>query len=245
MPDFPKGVKGEIDQRPRRFYESVTVAEGAAGWAVMLDGRPLRTPEKRLLAVQSEPLAKVIADEWRKQEDRIDLQWMFNTRLANVALDRTPMTRTALADEAAKYVETDLTCHLADAPEALRARQEAAWAPLREWAERQIGVSLVPVTGIIPAAQPRSSTENVRRHALGLNDFSLTGLVHCIALTGSAVLGLAVEQRRVTACEAFELSRIDEAFQAGLWGEDAEALRRADRHRAEAQALDLWFTALR
>jgi chaperone required for assembly of F1-ATPase len=57
-------------------------------------------------------------------------------------------------------------------------------------------------------------------------------------------LGLAVERRRLTAAKAFDLSRIDEEFQVAQWGEDAEAARRTERHRAEARALDLWFDAL-
>lgn len=243
--EYAKGVKGEIDQRPRRFYVEVSVARGEAGWAVMLDGRALRTPEKKLLAFPAEALAGVIADEWRAQAERIDLQSMFNTRLANVAIDRTPAARAELAAEAAKYAETDLVCHLAEGPAVLRDRQEAAWAPLRDWAAEALGVNLQPVAGIVPKAQPRASVEAVRRHAAGLDDFRLSGLLHGVGLLGSAVLGLAVERGRVSAAEAYELSRIDEAFQAAQWGEDDEAVRRADRHRAEARALDLWFGAIR
>ncbi len=245
MVEYVKGVKGEIDQRPKRFYEQVSIVRGSDGWAVMLDGRPLRTPEKRMLAFPAETLAAVIAEEWRAQQERIDLQSMFNTRLANVALDRTPVAREALADEAAKYAETDLTCHLAEKPAALRVRQETAWAPLRGWALGEMGVGLIPATGIVPTPQPRGSLDAVRRHALGLDDFRLTGLLHAVGLLGSAVLGLAVERGRLAAADAYELSRIDEEFQAEHWGEDAEAARRTQRQRAEARALDLWFGAIR
>lgn len=245
MVEYAKGVKGEIDQRPKRFYEQVGVVNGDGGWAVMLDGRPLRTPEKRALAFPTEALARVIADEWSAQQERIDLLSMFNTRLANVALDRTPGARAELADEAAKYAETDLVCHLAEGPAALRDRQEAAWAPLRTWAAEELGVKLAPVAGIVPARQADASLEAVRRHAAGLDDLRLTGLSHAVGLTGSAVLGLAVERGRILAAEAYEHSRIDEAFQAAQWGEDAEAARRTERHRAEARALDLWFGAIR
>ena len=123
--------KGEIDQRPRRFYTDVTVAPEGTGWGVNLDARPLRTPEKHLLVLPTEALANVIADEWRAQAERIDLLSMYNTRLANVVLDRAPLTRAGLADEASRYTHTDLVCHLADNPAALRVRQEAAWAVAR------------------------------------------------------------------------------------------------------------------
>jgi chaperone required for assembly of F1-ATPase len=236
--------KGEIDNRPKRFYTGVAVVGQGDSWSVRLDGKPLRTPEKKTMVLPTEALANVIADEWRAQTERIDLQSMFNTRLANVALDRTPVARADLGKEAARYAHTDLVCHLAENPAVLRQRQEAAWAPLRAWAGLELGLSLIAVEGIIAASQPEDSVEAVRAHAAALDDFRLTALVHAIGMFGSAVLGLAAERRHITAAQAFELSRIDEEFQAQQWGEDAEAMRRTERSRAEARALDLWFDAL-
>jgi chaperone required for assembly of F1-ATPase len=237
-------AKGEIDRRPRRFYENAGVAPSEGGWAVSLDGKPLHTPARRALALPTEALAELVAGEWRAQADRIDFATMHANRLANVALDRTPETRAELAVEASRYAETDLVSHLADRPDALRQRQEAAWAPLRAWADETLGVRLIPVTGIIAAPQPQASIEAVRRHAEGLDDFRLTALVHAVAMFGSAVIGLAVERRRLTAVEGHEASLVDEAFQASLWGEDAEAVRRRNVIREEAKTLDLWFDAL-
>jgi chaperone required for assembly of F1-ATPase len=236
--------KGEIDNRPKRFYSEVNVVGEGGNWSIRLDGKALRTPEKKAMVAPTEALANVIADEWRAQTERIDLQSMFNTRLVNVAIDRTPLARMDLGKEAARYTQTDLVCHLAESPAVLREKQEAAWAPLRAWAGREMGLSLMTVQGVVAPAQPEASVEAVRKHAASLDDFRLTGLVHAIALFGSAVLGLAAERRYITAAQAFELSRIDEDFQAAQWGEDAEAARRTERNRAEARALDLWFDAL-
>jgi chaperone required for assembly of F1-ATPase len=239
-----RSPKGEIDNRPRRFYREVAVVGRDDHWTIQLDGKPLRTPDKKLLVLPTEPLARVIADEWSSQVDRIDLQNMFNTRLANVAIDRTPGTRAAIGAETARYAHTDLVCHLAESPAALRGRQEKAWKPHLEWVGREFGVELKTVEGVVPVEQPAESVERVRLHAVGLDDFRLSGFAHAVALLGSAVLGLAVERGRITVGEAFELSCIDEVFQAEHWGEDAEAARRTARNRAEARALDLWFGAL-
>lgn len=242
--------KGEIDQRPRRFYTDVSIApepgaQQPGGWGVKLDGRPLRTSEKLALVAPTERLAAVIADEWRAQGERIDLLSMYNTRLANVVLDRAPHTRAELAAEVARYTQTDLVCHLAERPAALRSRQDTGWGPLRAWAEKELGVRLVAIEGLMPATQPRESTEAARAHAASLDNWRLTALVHAIAMLGSAILGLAVERRRLTALDAFDLSRIDETFQAEQWGEDAEAARFTARTREEAHALDRWFEALK
>lgn len=241
--DYAKGVKGEIDQRPKRFYTDVAVAADGPDWRITLDGRAMRTPSGKPLAVPSRVLAGLIAAEWRAQQERIDLHSMLITRLAYGALDRTEEAWTAAADEAARFAGTDLVCYLADAPAKLQQRQQAAWSPLREWAATQ-GVALEAVAGIMPREQPEASLAAMRAHASALDRFRLAGLNSAIPLFGSAVLGLAVERGRLTAVEAYELSRIDEAFQIEQWGEDAEAAARIALGRAQAAAIDAWFAAL-
>lgn len=241
--DYAKGVKGEIDQRPRRFYTDVAVVADGPSWRVTLDGRALRTAAGNALILPTEALANLIAAEWRGQAERIDLHSMHITRLAYGALDRAPEAWAAIVEEAARFAGTDLVCYLADRPAVLRAQQIAGWAPLREWAATR-GVALDECTGIIPRPQPAASLEAMRDYAAGLERFRLAGLAHAVPLFGSAVLGMAVEQGRLTAAEALELSRIDEAYQASQWGEDSEAEKRHALARTEAAALDQWFAAL-
>lgn len=234
-----------VSDRPKRFYKTAeAVPAGEGGWTVQLDGRPLKTPARAELAVPREALAHAIASEWAGQGERLDIAAMHLTRLANVAIDRTPGSRAALADEVARYCETDLVCHLAEGPSDLRARQEAAWREIRDWAGRALGVLLVPVEGVIAAPQPAASLDAARNHAMSLDAFRLTGLGFGCGLFGSALLALAVEQGRLGADEAFARARIDEDYQAEQWGRDDEAEAAAAARRKEAEALGHWFAAL-
>lgn len=242
--EYAKGVKGEIDQRPKRFYADVSVAADDGLWRVLLDKRSLRTAAGQPLTIPSERLAEAIAAEWRAQIERIDLYTMHITRMVYGALDRTPEAWEAAASEVARFAGTDLVCYLADGPAVLRDRQQVAWAPLREWAGQALGVNLDATVGIAPIAQTEASLQAVHAHVTSLDPFRKAGLAHAVPLFGSAVLGLAVERGRLTAVDAYELSRIDEAFQTERWGEDAEAVKRTERGRAEAAALDTWFAAL-
>lgn len=242
--EYAKGVKGEIDQRPKRFYERVEVAAGDGGWVVTLDGRALRSPGGKRLVLPTEALARLLADEWRAQGERIDLASMFNTRRAYGVSERTAEVRASLIEQVVRYAGTDLVCYLADRPASLRARQEATWGPWRAWAGEARGVRLATVSGIVPKEQPAESLAALRRHAEGLDNFRLDGLVAAVSLLGSAVLGLAVEQRRLSTVDAFELSRVDELYQIEQWGEDAEAAKRTAVQRQEAAALDAWFGAV-
>ena len=60
----------------------------------------------------------------------------------------------------------------------------------------------------------------------------------------SSILALAVQRRALDAVEAFELSRLEEAFQIEQWGLDSEAEARNAALRVEAAMLEHWFAAL-
>lgn len=242
--EYAKGVKGEIDQRPKRFYSLVEHARDDEGWVVTLDGRALRTAGGNRLQLPNEALAALVAEEWRRQEERIDLPSMFNTRRAYGITDRAPEMRAHLIEQAVRYAGTDLVCYLADRPPELRLRQEQAWGPLRAWAAEHHGVQLIAVSGIVPVEQSAEALEAMRQHAAALDDFRLDALSSAIPMLGSAVLGLAVERGRMSMEAALDLSRLDEIFQAEQWGEDGEAARRVENQRREARALDAWLAAL-
>ncbi len=221
------GGTASADPRPKRFYADVAVAAADGGWTVTLDGRPVRTPARALLATPTQALAQLLAAEWDAQGERVDIASMHALRLAHVALDRTPLARPEIGDQVRAYAETDLVCHLADTDAALRETQDAAWGPLRAWAGAELGVALTATRGVIAVAQPPASLDAARDAALALDDFRLTGLAHAMALLGSAVLAFALDRGRISAAEAFETSGVDEAHQEARWGVDPEAAARA------------------
>lgn len=233
-------------QRPKRFYRDVTAepAEGG-GWEILLDGRSVKTPGRALLRFPTEALAQEVAEEWAEQSSHIDLLGMHLTRLANVAIDRTPEMREELAEEVVRYCETDLLCHIAEEPFELAALEEARWTPVLDWAAETLGVILVTTSGIIAVPQPDASLQAARDYALGLDDFRLTALVYGCGIYGSAVLSMALVQGALTAETAFNLSRIDEEWQIERWGEDEEARTAADAKEVESDALGRWLEALR
>ena len=80
--------------------------------------------------------------------------------------------------------------------------------------------------------------------AASLDDFHLSALAFGAALFGSAILALALLKGRLTGEEAYELSRLDEAFQEEQWGVDEEAAARTAGQRAEAGMLGAWLRSL-
>ena len=53
---------------PRRFYKDVTIGASGDEFAILLDGRPVKTPGRRPLAVPTRAAAELLAREWQDQK---------------------------------------------------------------------------------------------------------------------------------------------------------------------------------
>ena len=231
--------------RPRRFYQQAAVAPRDGGFGVALDGRAAKTPNGAALVVPAEALAELLVREWSAQGDAIDLTAMPANRLAATVIDRTAEAGPALAAEVARYAGSDVICYVAEEPLELAERQARDWTPLRDWASGALGVNLHPVKGVIHQPQPAEALARVEALCASLEPFTLAGVAFAAPLFGSAVLALAVQRARLDGEGAFELSRLDEAFQEARWGVDEEAAARTALLKAEARLIGCWFEALR
>ena len=221
----------------KRFYERATASEtsGEGGFAVLLDGKPVRTPARRPLAAPTQALAQAIADEWNAQEDVIDPARMPLTRLANAVIDAVADRPEPVADEIARYLDSDLLFYRADAPEGLIAREAQMWDPVLSWARDELGALFMQVQGVVHATQPREAVAAARA-AIPADIWRLGAVSSITTLTGSALLALALAHRAIDAERAWAAAHVDEDWQMAQWGEDTLALeRRAYRH-AEMQA---------
>jgi len=228
-------------QRRRRFYDRVDVTKGEGGFGLALDGRPVKTPARRALAAPSRALAEALADEWRAQGEYIDPSAMPLTRLANSIIDGVTDAAGPVAAEAERYLSSDLTFYRAASPEGLVARQAAAWDPLIGWARDALGARFVLGEGVTFVTQPEEALAAARaaipRDATDVKQIWRLGALHVITtLTGSALIALAVLNRRLSIEEAWAAAHVDEDWNMELWGRDDLALERRAFRFAEMQA---------
>jgi chaperone required for assembly of F1-ATPase len=211
----------------KRFYKDVSVAPQDGGFAVLLDGRPVKTPAGNGLVLPTEKLASAVAAEWQGQGEEIIATSMPLLRLANTVIDGVAANRDEVIGAILRFGENDLVCYRAHQPPELVARQKAGWDPLLDWVAQKHGAHMQVAEGLTHLDQPPQSLAALRG-ALGNFDAFTLGALHVIAsITGSTVLALAVADGFLSGHQAFSLSRIDEIYQAEKWGEDAEAAKRA------------------
>ena len=217
----------------KRFWKEASAVPREGGWAVELDGRPLRTPARNELRVGSDALADAIAAEWSGAGDLVDPRAMPLTGLANAALDRVTPDAEAFAAALARYGETDLLCYRAEAPAALAERQAAEWDSLIAWARRRFDVDFSITAGITHVAQPEATVARLGHAVATLDPFRLAALAPLVTIGGSLIAALAVVEAAIGPEEAWQAVSLDERWQLEKWGSDAEAeaaleLRRRD-----------------
>lgn len=222
--------------RPRRVYKTAEYGSVAGGFAVLLDGKPLRTPAGAALLLPTAALAEAVAAEWRAQGEHVRPHTMPLTRLASTAIDRVGPLRAAVIEALLAFAETDALCYQAEAPADLAARQQAAWQPLRAWAEARWGVRLAVTCGVLPVAQDPDALARLRGAVEACDDLRLTALQAASAAAGSLIVALALIEGRLDAAAAFAVAHLEELHQVALWGEDAEAAARRDAVAADIAA---------
>ena len=207
----------------RRFWKAAQAVERDDGWGVELDGKPLRTPARLLLAVPTEALADAVAAEWDAVEEKIDPRAMPLTGLANAAVDRVAPDQQAFAAGLARYAEADLACYRAEGPRGLIELQAEEWDALLSWGRRRFDVDFNTTSGIVHVDQPAATVDRLRHAAESLDAFRLAGLSPLVTIGGSLLAALGVLEGAFSPEQAWEAVSVDDRWQLEQWGSDAEA----------------------
>jgi chaperone required for assembly of F1-ATPase len=225
----------------KRFYEQVNIAPQESGFAIQLDGRPVKTPMKCRLVLPTEHLAQAVQQEWEAQSEKIDPHSMPLTRLANAALDRIEDERAAVIEQILRFCGTDLICYRADAPDSLVEAQAQAWDPILHWLKRDLDIHLPTAVGITPITLDSDVEAKFLKHLEGLGVFTLSGLGAIVSAAGSLCVGLGVLHGHINGEQAYLAASVDDRYQLDRWGadDDAEAQLKGREQDIKAAAVFL------
>ena len=216
----------------QRFYKEVTLKKCGMQYCVCLDGREIKTPEKKRIEIPSYALAQAVVQEWQQQAEQINPMTMPMMRLLVTCLDQIALKRAQHNNLLAAYIDTDLLCYRSE-NQALARKQAQIWGPLMDWASSALNMPLISTDGLMPIAQ-KAENRALAQTMLGrLDDWQLGALAVMIRTTGSFVLGLAVYKNQITALEAYDAASLEEEFQSEQWGVDQEALSIAAQKKEE------------
>lgn len=210
----------------KRFWKTTNVITTDAGWMIALDGRNVKTPAGIPVTLASQKLAEVVAEEWKAQEDKIDPATMPHFRYVVTAIDRVTPQRPDIISQLAGFSGNDMLCYRDPDQNELANEQLKRWGPLLDWADETYGIKLETGTGILPIKQSADTLSRAHHMLVEKDDFRLAGLYNLISLSGSFIIGIAIEQGRLIPQDGFELAFLDELWQSKKWGSDSEAENR-------------------
>jgi chaperone required for assembly of F1-ATPase len=241
----PKGPITDTMAKPliKRFYKAAGVSDNAP-WQILLDGRAVKTPAKRALALPTRNAAEAVASEWAAQVGVIHPASMPLTRFSNTAIDAVSQSLDEVAADIVAYAGRDLLCYRAATPPDLVAQQAEAWDPVVTWVRETFGEQFTVVTGVMPVDQPESALRAIAGALQPHDSFRLTALHVMTTLTGSALLTLATAKAFLSAEQAWTAAHVDEDYQIALWGQDEEAAHRRAQRTAEFNAASRYLALL-
>lgn len=242
-------------KQAKRFYKQVSVnaqetgdgdaQEENSGFAILLDGRAVKTPARHPLSLPNQPSADIIAAEWDAQEELIDVTTMPATRLVNTAIDGIASDPQAVLEDMLKFASSDLVCYRASSSPELVELQNQQWDPVLDWISEAFGASFETTQSLILIEQPKAAITAISQALRQWPDPISIGALHTFTtLTGSVFLALAIASGHYSAEQAWKIAHVDEDWNISTWGEDFEAKKRRDIRFKELEAAALLFHAI-
>lgn len=225
-----------LNQTKKRFYEKASVICQDGLFAIVLDGKTVRTPAGSLFAVSSARLAQAAAEEWQAQGQVIKPASMPLTQLINASIDLIDKNRERTIEQILAYADTDLLCYWAEEPPALVERQQTTWMPVLDWLGDKYGIAMQITRGVIPCRQPGEVKSRLLGAVCTSTHVELAGLASLSAACGSLVLAMAARDGWLDSGNVFVAAQLEETYQLEKWGEDSEAMARRRSLRTDIEA---------
>ena len=212
---------------PKRVYKHAVARALDGAFAVLLDGKPAKTPSGKKLLFPALRAAEICAAEYEAQTIEINPATMPVTRLANTGVDGVAEQVGEVLADVRLYASSDLVCYRSEGPEALAELQSLAWDPYLAWAKSAFGARFFLAQGVMPIEQPQAALEAIGAALIKYGEPFKAACLHSMtSLTGSALLALAVAEGHASAEQVWRDAHVDEDWTISQWGADEEATQR-------------------
>ena len=146
--------------------------------------------------------------------------------------------REELVDRLTDFARTDVMLFLSTDKKLLE-EQKSKWLPIVNWVNQTVNTHFKPTTSLDVSPVSKNFLADFKTYIRAFSDKEMTVFYTAALDMHSVLLALALVKGKIDAKQAFELSEMEELFQARNWGKEAvaEARRRAIRDKLqEAQA---------
>ena len=214
----------------KKFWKIVQVKKKLKNsFDILLDKRILKTPMQKDLIFSNYKIAKETALEWDIDEKEINTENMVFYGLISTAIDKISNDKVSYIENVLGFINTDLICYRADGPDELVDLQNSSWNPIISFIKKYIDVELKFFIGVMPSKQSLEIFNRLKTLINSFSDIEISALHRMTNLTGSIFISICILKGDVLKNEAFELSFLDELYQAKNWGVEQESLDKRNK----------------
>tara|TARA_B100000073_G_scaffold342191_1_gene344857 strand:+ start:105 stop:839 length:735 start_codon:yes stop_codon:yes gene_type:complete len=202
-----------------RFYENVSIKNYQNNFLIFLDENQLLSPKNNIISYPSLDLIKLIANEWDKQKETVNINNMLASKLFFTALDKVRPNLSKAIDDLSSFIDFDLLCYQVQSPCDLKKLQDKNFSPIISWISTEYKVTPNINNGIISHSNNRELKSNLRELLRSFDFIELTLLEFLINLLGSIILGIAFLKGRLSDLEIISLIYLEEDWKTRLSGD--------------------------
>ena len=229
----------------KKFWETIEIKKvSSKEFYILLDNKKLKTPLKKELTLSSHLMAKEVLKEWDQRSDIINTDDFVFYGLLSTAIDRVREEKKSYINDIINFIDTDLICYRADNPTDLVSHQNKHWDPIILLIEKYINTKVSVFKGVMPSHQNSKVHHNVKNLVVELSDIQISVLHRITNLIGSVFLALCILKKDLSNKQAFELSFLDELWQAENWGYEEDASVKRKKIRTELNRLILFIDCI-
>ncbi|KAJ2808018.1 ATP synthase mitochondrial F1 complex assembly factor 2 [Coemansia guatemalensis] len=222
-PDSGKDANANKAPVIRRFWRDVSVGERDGDYVVLLDKRPIKTPDGKLMRIPQgqRVLAWLVAGEWESQKEILGAHSLLLTSLVSRSIDglSDANMRADVINKLLNYFRTDSVCLNDTHPRALVDLQQKYYSPIIDWARSTYDIDVQTTTNIFALHQQNVSIERLREVASEFSPLKLAALERAVMSAKSFLIGLALVQQHITVEDAAMAAQAEANSQTQLWGE--------------------------
>ena len=204
--------------KKKKNWKSVKLERLSLGYIIMLDGNSLRTPSKNNFVIENKAIAHEVHREWLNVKGEITYSSMPYTKACFLSIDRSKQESLKLRNKLVSYGMSDLLCYRAEIDSELAKLQSKGWGPLIEWMQFLLKTTFRISHSIMPIEQSHNLEIGLTKLMAPLKPLTLTALNELVTLSGSLIIGIAIQKGKLSPERGWKLIRIDEDWQRESWG---------------------------
>ena len=229
----------------KKFWKTIEIKKvSSKEFYILLDNKKLKTPLKKELTLSNHLMAKEVLKEWDQRSDIINTDDLVFYGLLSTAIDRVREEKNTYINDIINFIDTDLICYRADNPIDLVSFQNKHWDPVITLIEKYINNNVSVFKGVMPSQQNSKVHHKIKNLVVELSDVQISVLHRITNLIGSVFLALCILKKDLSNKQAFELSFLDELWQAENWGYEEDASAKRKKIRTELNRLILFIDCI-